>query len=420
MGNNINILYEHIYRFFLGFWLFLLIAFSGDFGSFKMIIMMIIVGISVVEILYKGINFSKNAIVCLLIWLTFVIISYAHGLIRGYEFSFNLFNYFIVTPIFCFILSNNINIKRLIYIDKVILFSFIFILFLSFLYIGFRLDFYNLPPSIMDMKAFGGTKITDTQLEVRLASQASLIFILPYISTKLVFSNKNKGLYSCLLFLGFVVVFFSGRRSLQILFFLGLAINLLYILYTYKISVSFILKSILFLFLSVFVLYLFFEVIASITGLNNPLNTFIKTILLSFDSKVGGGIVRKAQSIHLINFINEAPLFGNGLNSHPIYIRNVEEPWSYEWVYLAFLAQNGLLFSFITFMTLVFAMMVSFKKAIAHSSNQARFIILGIVNGSICFLIAGSSNPMVYFSWFWFLFLIPITKFDYPKIKKNI
>ena len=212
MGSNINIFYEYIYRFFLGFWLFLLIVFSGDFGSFKMVIMLIIVAISTIEVIYKGVNFPKNAIFCLIGWLIFALLSYAHGIVRGYEFSFNLFNYFIVTPIFCFILSNNINLKRLFYLDKVVLFSLVFILFLSFLYIGFRLDFYNLPPSFMSMKAFGGTKITDTQLEVRLASQGSLIFLLPYISTKLLFSNGNKGLYSGLLSLGeeaFKYCFFS-------------------------------------------------------------------------------------------------------------------------------------------------------------------------------------------------------------------
>jgi hypothetical protein len=165
------------------------------------------------------------------------------------------------------------------------------------------------------------------------------------------------------------------------------------------------------------ILIAFSAYVSFTTDLVSPFTTFSNTILLAFDSTEGGGVIRKLQSDHLFDFLSEAPLLGHGLNSHPNFIRSVEEPWSYEWVYLAFLAQNGLIASISMFVVISFVLMSSFRRVRLNPFLPVHLICLAIVNGSVCFFVAGSSNPMIYFSWFWFLFFLLINQRLFGRIQ---
>ncbi|MBD1577919.1 hypothetical protein HC723_16105 [Vibrio sp. S11_S32] len=394
------------YKVFLGVWLMLMLVFSGDFSLLKALVLLLLIALSLIIIIFDKPLFDFKYLVYMAIWLFLSLSSYFYGVYNGFEFSVSLFLYMIVTPIICFVLSSCINKDRMLFINEVLLFSTLIIIIISLYYIAYRVGMLSMPSWLSGLNTFGGSKIMADKLEVRLSSQPSLIFLVPYLTTMLIFKGKaNKFLIISLISLSFLVVIFSGRRALQLLFFLGFFINIL--LYNYKFGLSFnsIIKIFIGLCLFVFLLILAFEVVGYYSGLSNPLLAFITTITSSFDSTVGGGVQRYEQAIHLWKYFTEFPLFGHGLNSHPSYLRNIDEKWSYEWVYLALLSQSGVLYFIYTFGGF-FILASKLLKRFKNYDDVYFPIFGGIFNGFVCFLIAGATNPMFYFSWFWFLAFI--------------
>lgn len=393
-----------------------MLAFSGDFFAFKSILLIVLILFSGMHF-FKVREFSLKFFIYIFVWCTLFLMSYIYGIINDFEFSVPLFAYYIVTPILAVVLASSFNERRLLFLNKLIVFSTFLVVFLNLYYISYRLGFLPMPDLLLGMRSFGGVKLGNEHLEVRTTSQASLIFLLPYVSTLFFLGGKvfNKKLLFLILLLGFIVVIFSGRRSLQILAFIGIVFNLFLYFMKNKISVSDVLYLLSLLLIGSAVFYFIFDVISLITDLKNPVYTFLNTILLAFDSTEGGGIKRNLQSIALIEYFSLSPLFGHGLNSHATYYRNVFEPWSYEWVYLALLAQTGtLIFAF--FILSIFFVGRKILSCYIKSDNDVGIIFAAILNGYVCFIIAGSSNPMVYFIWFWAISLIAFnTAFKYKK-----
>jgi hypothetical protein len=145
--------------------------------------------------------------------------------------------------------------------------------------------------------------------------------------------------------------------------------------------------------------------------MDDVFTSIFNTFTAAFSTKNESGEVRLQQSIALINGFFDFPLFGNGLNSFPKNnIRNSESPWSYEMVYLALLFQTGLsglfVFSMYCYKT-AHANFCMFKKSTGTNKN----FFLGVFAGFIAFVFAGSSNPMIYFIWFWSISLIAFNRF---------
>ncbi|MEZ9539114.1 O-antigen ligase family protein [Shewanella sp. 10N.286.51.B8] len=399
--------YEYIYRTALFGFLFLMLNFSGDFTILKLIVLIVLFGFSLFEVFFrKGIFISKKFVGFLLLLLSLFSVSYLHGLSNGFEFSTSLLNSIILMPLICAVLSVVINKERLLFINNTLVVATAFLLLLSFFYVGSKVGLYQMPSFLVEMKTFGGVKIGEEQLEFRLTNQPSLIFLLPYISTMLFFDkSSNKKLLSILMFFGFIIVVLSGRRSLQVLFFFGIFLNVLLYILKYNVDLKFLFRLLFGSLVFVVILIIIFEIIGYITGLKSPLDTFLNTVLLAFDKNDASGAIRNYQAEVLLNYFNDSPIYGHGLNSHPVYIRNAIEKWSYEWVYLAFLAQNGFLITMVLlscFVGIALKLLMNFK-----CSDRVENTIFGsIFSGYVCFVIASSSNPMVYFSWFWFLSII--------------
>jgi len=392
-------------------WLALMLLFPGDFAFLKIIFLSFFFVCSIIIIVYRSVHISTVFLYCLILWIFLALLSYLHGIYNGYIFSGNLFFYFILTPFICTILALSVDKNTIFVLHKVLVFSTFLIISINFYYMGFRLGLYNIPVSLLDFNFFGGTKITDTQLEIRTASQSSLIFLLPYVFVSLLYSEK-KNIYATLSLMGFVVIFLSGRRSLQILYFFSFFTALMIYASSNKISIRKYINLFIYFIFGLIIVSLLISSVSEYLELNNPVKTFINTILLAFDSTEGGGVQRYMQSISLINFFSSSPLFGHGLNSHPLYIRNIDDPWSYEWVYLAFLAQNGIVFTTILFLFLLGIIFSNYKKAKFSDDIDLKIFYFGICNGGVSFMIAGGTNPMLYFSWFWFLAFISFRGID--------
>jgi hypothetical protein len=314
----------------------------------------------------------------------------------------------LVTPFVAFILSAPINKRRMIFISNNLPHITLVIALLNLLYLLHMSGVIWFPDYILKLNSFGGVSFTDQKLELRLTSQPSLIFLSGYLMCSLIFC-KNKAYVSFILFLCMLVAIVSGRKALQVLFFFNILLTLfLYVKYK-KLTPRLIFKLISNCLLFFCCLIFCFEIISYFTQINSPVDSFLNTLNRMFDTRHGGGEKRYTQSIHLFNFFADNVFFGNGLNSHPDYLRSSTEPWSYEWVYLSWLAQNGIFISL--FIAFCFSsVIVKSYKAYTLSLNQNcqnAVFYAGTFTGGLSFIIAGSTNPMIYFLWFWFLMLIP-------------
>jgi hypothetical protein len=395
-----------------------MLAFSGDFTAFKSTLLFLLLSLSFFDCLFKVKEVNVKFITFIFVWISLFFASYIHGMFNSFEFSFSLFSIYTLTPILAVVIASPFNESRLCYLNKIIIFSTFLIILLNLYYIFFRLGVVSMPATLLSLNSFGGVEIGNERLEVRLSSQASLIFLLPYVSTLLFIGHDNFKLkniaLSLILLLGFIVVIFSGRRSLQIVVFMGIFFNLFLYSMKKKVTVEQLVYFVLYLLTGIIIFYLIFDFISFLTNINNPISAFWNTVIIAFDSSEGGGVLRALQSTALLEYFSLSPLFGHGLNSHPLYIRNIMEPWSYEWVYLALLAQVGI----ILFMFLIASIFLVANKLFVRYltlNNNTSCIFAAILNGYFCFIIAGSSNPMVYFIWFWSISLIAFN----PVFDKN-
>ncbi|WP_058765897.1 hypothetical protein [Exiguobacterium chiriqhucha] len=100
------------------------------------------------------------------------------------------------------------------------------------------------------------------------------------------------------------------------------------------------------------------------------------------------------------------PLLGKGVGAYiEGYIRSFETPWSYELVYIALLYQSGI-FGILLFVILVFSIIKKIYFRIDWEHDDSPQYYLGILVGGVCFLVAGASNPMIYYVWFWSIMLV--------------
>lgn len=400
-----------IFKILFGVWFLLMVAFSGDFSSVKMAILLVLNFICLIHIFFHNVKISGTLFNYVILWSFLFLLSYMYGVYNGFVFSFPLLFYFVLTPLLSIVISSKFTADSIPYFNVLIIASTAFVVLFNLYYIGYRLSFYQMPTALQSLNTFGGVKLGSEQLEVRMTSQASLIFLLPYLFTiyfqgdGLLLNKFSKFFSLIVLILGFVVVIFSGRRSLQVILFVGVFFN--YVLFYFKDGGSFskILKMTKTFFFIVLLFLLCFSIVTWTSGIENPIYTFSNTIILAFDSNQGGGIVRSMQSEALLEYLASSPIYGHGLNSHPIYIRNITEPWSYEWVYLALASQAGLIIFTFFIITIFFIFRKNFNLFL--TTRQPYAIFFGAVsNGFLCFIIAGSSNPMVYFIWFWIISLI--------------
>lgn len=403
-----QVYYERVYRFFLGSWLLMMLNFSGAFSLPKQVLLLILLALSTFELLVGLKKLSLNVCFFLVLWLFLCSLSYLHGLKNGYVESYSLLNYVFLTPVVCYLIASTITRERLFFVNKILIISLSVAILISFLYASHIFGLIRIPDTVLQMGFFGGVKMSSDMLEMRMSNQSGLIFLVPYISTLLVFYKGKARAWLCmLLFLSLLITIISGRRALQIIFLFGLVVAYFVYVYHSKNITHIIVNTIVIAVISLFAIYGVFQVISIVSEIENPINAFINTLLMGFDSSQKSTTVRAEQVVALLDFWDKSPVIGHGLNSHPTYLRSTTDKWSYEFVYLAFFSQNGIILGLLfmsSFLIIWLKMWSKFKL-----DNELSIYFISILNGSLCYFIAAGTNPMIQFYWFWVLFLIPLS-----------
>ena len=141
---------------------------------------------------------------------------------------------------------------------------------------------------------------------------------------------------------------------------------------------------------------------------NLSIETIIYDVLAGFDFGDSSNLsasARVEQFYALFQGWMDNPLFGSGHGAAALgSVRSDEQAWAYELSYLALLFQIGLIGSLIYFSALLWTIIKSI--CIVRTNPKAAGMLLPLLVGLICFLVANATNPyLAKFDYLWTIFL---------------
>lgn len=254
---------------------------------------------------------------------------------------------------------------------------------------------------------YGDWAVVDTArgyLKFTLPNVASMIFILPFVTSALLFSRSLRGklfllpLVLLLLFAGVM----SGRRGLLVLTLLGPALAFVF---TRKGSRNTTERKGRWsrpLVRSVFVCLIVFGFYqaASYVGIDYFIGVVRSVFNFTSDQS---NLARVYQFHSLMRGISESPLFGSGAGAAADYIRSEGMPWAYELYYLSFIFQYGII-GFLIYaagMGFLCARLIALIRRKGRSSFEFYFL-----SGLIAFMLANATNPyLADLDYMWVIFI---------------
>lgn len=377
-------------------WLNANILFPGQFSEFKTGISLILVLTGVLKIIRTGIVPSFKIIGFLIIFEILASLSIWYGVLNGFVLS-DIKSVFLIRPIIILLIISNFDIRS----DKKIFFkvidlSAVVLLLYNFVYVMGALGVF---PQLLFWELDNGnvTNTSTTFIAARLTNQSALTFFLPYLAVRLEGHRQKFDFFWIVFVLGIIASLLSGRRIVQIV---AIAVVLYVVGRLNSFSIDSFVKVILKIVALSSLVLILGSFLSSLIGIQNIFVTIYHTIADAFSADATSSIIRSTQSRYLLNGWYEHPFFGQGLNSYAEeYIRNYNSPWSYEYVYYAFLYQVGIIgVAFLLTIVIGIAMPIVYNR----SDNTSKSLLFGF----IFFLVAAATNPMFTNMWIWTIMLL--------------
>lgn len=377
-------------------WLNSNILFPGQFSEFKTGISFILVLTGTWKIIRTGIIPNFKIIGFLIIFEILASLSIWYGELNGFILS-DIKSVFLIRPIIILLIISNFDIRS----DKKIFFRIIdltaiVLVLYNFVYVMGALGVF---PQLLFWELDNGnvTNTSTTFIAARLTNQSALTFFLPYLAVRLEGHHQKFDFFWIVFVLGTIASLLSGRRIVQIV---AIAVVVYVVGRVNSFSIDSFVKVILRVIALSTLILILGSFLSSLIGIQNIFVTIYKTIADAFSSDAASSIIRSTQSRYLLNGWSEHPFFGQGLNSYTEeYIRSYNSPWSYEYVYYAFLYQVGIVG--VTFL-LTIVIGIAIPIAYNRSDNTSKSILFGF----IFFLIAAATNPMFTNMWIWTIMLL--------------
>ena len=405
-----------------------MLAFPSDFQVIKYASMAVLILTATIEWLGKRRRINKWLLLSLLIWMAYFLFSLSLGILNNFKVDSELIIIYFVTPVLAVLFSSIIsNNTRLFCLNKILIATTFVICVIDIIFMLNVSDVIALPFELKS-KIFGSVELSSEKVEFRITNQSSLMFLLPYLIA--IFYSKGysniweKRFMLLTLLLGVVLSILSGRRALE--FVVLMSFFLTFVLMRSKrmsrplITKRYLLVKVKNVFIILVLigmsLFYFFD---SADGFVAFWLSVYETFIRAFSSDGGSGGIRHLQSTALFKGWLESPFVGHGLNSYSKdIIRSAETPWSYEQVYNALLFQTGIL-GFGLFFSFVILISINLYNRIGAVESIGKKYFLGILVGFISFVIAGSTNPLVYYVWAWAFALIGYQKSINLDVVKN-
>jgi hypothetical protein len=239
-------------------------------------------------------------------------------------------------------------------------------------------------------------------LKFTLPNVSSVIFLLPFFLTALVFSESRKGklgIFVAVLLL-IIVAILSGRRALLLSTLLGPAIAVMGTLGSGRDHVGRKVGRWWMWGCAALVAFGLTYVAVEIVGVEY----YLSLLGSIFDFKENASnLERVYQFDALMRGIVDAPALGQGAGAVADYVRSDETPWAYELFYVAFVFQYGIV-GFLLYACGVAYLcwsLISIIRRVGRASFEFYFL-----SGFIAFILATGSNPYLSkFDYMWILFV---------------
>lgn len=401
--SNISSVFNRLY-FIVGLpWLCLVIFTSRALTEVKILLLAILMIISVADIFAERIKINASYLRFITMFIAYSLFSLLVGLCNSYEFSFvddfGIIQYFLITPICIFLLSTTFGYSE---VRKQKLWS--LLLYLTCLLtvldaLKVITNVMGLPVPFLRFIEMASERMQDAELTLRVRNEASMFFLLPiFIFHLFNTDNKKEKIISLItVIFGCIYAALSGRKvlELEILFCFIFALTFKRDLRTLiqknigKISIGVI--SI------IIVLPFIFSYLSQLLGVDNISDMIYNTIESGLSSGSVGVTKRVQNTNALINLWFHSPLFGNGLIAYAPESTAGFPKWSYEVFYIAWLAQTGIIGALLLGYAIIYILRKLIKNG--NSLHDRRYYALAL--GFLCFVVAGASNPLLYFVWPW-------------------
>lgn len=423
---GVFVLKRHNYWAYPGYLLFFIMLFAPiSYKPLKIVLILIVLIITLASI-YKNELTMKRQIFWLtwfftLLGLFFMLL----GLYRGNPGALQVGTVHVIWPWLYYIFIQGLNNKStLINILKIMVFSSLAIELYSLSYI-----FYSKGtlPSYLYLNLDLGQSIGfySGYTEFALNSLGSLVFLLPFIFAALcTWKDESEipinriWLWLCLIF-GSIVLLLSGRRAFMLTTafspFVIFIISFFLPIEKRKMVNNVLRRLMIAVGILVVIGFSYLKL-----SLDYDFSQFREMVYSAFDFSNTGNesaYARFAQTHALIEGWSKHPFLGAGLGAQADVIRSKEMPWSYELQYLAYLFQTGII-GFICYFSGILWIFTQGIKIVKSGSTEG-IMIIPILVGLMCFLIANGSNPYLNkYDFMWVIFL-PIGFINYWLTKKE-
>lgn len=396
-------------------WFFLMLFSSNLYTGLKVSLLGVLMLICVSEIIRRHLPFKKKYLKFVLFFAGYALLSLALGLFNGYEFilakDYTLLQNNILTPVCVLILTVVMSAEeyRKDYLWKILVWLTCLLTVLDVIKVASFMFGINIP--FLGFIMLYSEEVT-VKLALRVTNESSLMFLLP-IFIFLTFNpgnvdKKRRFMYYAITFMGVLYTVISGRKILEMSIIMVVFLSIIFVNGKFKLSVLFTpnkIKYYLFGVCGLVALLFVFQKLSSDTGLD-ILDLAYEQISKGFSSDADGVEKRVGATSSLINMWLNSPIWGNGLNAYaPQYLANETTMWSYEVVYIALLAQTGIIGAVLFAVPSAFILKHLWQNGKNRNNNKYYAIAIGFA----VFLFCGSSNPLVYFVWPWSVALTFIT-----------
>jgi hypothetical protein len=404
----------------LGYLLFFMMLFvPTSYNIVKGTLLVLVLGdILIKKFTGKPLRIHRTLILWVVVMCSTGLIFILIGFINNAPGAIRSCTVYVLWPLVFLILASAVNTFKVIdNLLKLLVLSSIAIALYSFSYILFEM---NLWPDLLYIGLDQGQAIGiyDGFIEYCLHSISSLIFLVPFLITAIIFwSNENKMPVSQLWLwiatsLVLIAAILTGRKVVWLTIIITpMIITVIWLLLgsateafpkkymKVKIFGLVILTSIIYLCLNIFVGIDFFAIEESLYSGFDFGNDEIAAL-------------RSEQFFALLKGWLENPLLGSGLGGTVEgMVRSDEQPWSYELSYMALLFHTGIIGVSIYFSGVAWIFVKAYK--IIRSGDRLAFYFIPVIVGSACFLIANGTNPYLEkFDYMWIIFL-PIALINY-------
>ena len=390
-------------------WIGIMLIIPKEYGILKGSLLLLICLKSLLKI-WKIKKLSKNECIYFICFLVYYLFSLFLGIINGWRFDLYddmpLIFYYIATPICVFLLGYLYADKK-----KMVLNTLLVVTSVICILDGIRLlmlfGVVQNSEFISMLVHLDSDNMLDNELTLRISNESSLIFLIPLnimlLSSIRDFPKVYRSAIIVSVVFGCIYAMFSGRRILE----LGIIFSVLVFCVKQLICRFSLTKFIEYFFIGmIFVILLnyMFDYISLMTGMVDIKDMIVQTF---FEGFTGSGMkVREGYLPGLIDLWANSPLIGNGLNAHGDKIASGINAWSYEVVYVALLGQAGVLGIGILLIGILLIFYNYWNIYRDSKSMKKKNIYLSISVASFVFIMAGFSNPQIYYVWFWGLFFI--------------